>query len=122
MYRATLAWDEPWFRLNGFFREGHYHWGYEGDFFNLYREAYYGPNIDIYNADVPLGVEIVGKKGLNGLTFAFGPELWWGANPAMLAKYRRQLGRFQTTGVVQVDVAEKQISVFDETSASIPLP
>lgn len=122
VYRATLAWDEPWFRLNGFFREGHYHWGYEGDFFNLYREAYYGPNIDIYNADVPLGVEIVGKKGLNGLTFAFGPELWWGANPAMLAKYRRQLGRFQTTGVVQVDVAEKQISVFDETSASIPLP
>ena len=29
-----------------------------------------------------------------GLKVAFGPQLWWGANPAFLVKYRRQVGRF----------------------------
>ena len=30
------------FRLEAFNRTGHYHWGYEGDFFGIYREANYG--------------------------------------------------------------------------------
>ena len=49
VYRANFSWNSSWFDMTGFYRTGHYHWGYEGDFFGLYPEANYGPNIDIYN-------------------------------------------------------------------------
>ncbi|MGB1242410.1 MAG: glycoside hydrolase family 2 TIM barrel-domain containing protein, partial [Chitinophagales bacterium] len=82
LYQADVEWKGKEFDLRGFYRTGHYHWGYEGDFFGLYPEANYGPNVDLYNGEAPFGFEIDGKKGLKGLKVAFGPELWWGANPA----------------------------------------
>lgn len=117
VYRASIGWDERNFRLDGFYRTGHYHWGYEGDFFGLYREANYGPNIDIYNGEAPLGFEFTGKRKLDGLKLAVGPELWWGANPAVLAKYRRQVGAFQVTGVYQEDIARQ-----GQTASSFAIP
>ena len=104
VYQANISWDARLFRLDGFYRSGHYHWGYEGDFFNLYREANYGPNIDIYNGIAPVGMEFTGKRELEGLSVAFGPQLWWGANPTVLAKYRRPVGGWQVTGVMQEDL------------------
>ncbi len=105
LYKAGLAWDDPWFHLDGFYRTGHYHWGYEGDLFGLYREANYGENLDIYQGEAPFGVEVAGKQALTGLKVAFGPQLWWGANPAVMAKYQRRLGRFGLTAMFQQDVA-----------------
>ncbi|MEN0046315.1 MAG: glycoside hydrolase family 2 TIM barrel-domain containing protein, partial [Bacteroidota bacterium] len=61
LYQADFAWNHKQFDLKGFYRTGHYHWGYEGDFFGLYPEANYGPNIDIYNGEAPFGFEINGK-------------------------------------------------------------
>ena len=119
VYHASFSWDEPMFRLDGFYRTGHYHWGYEGDFFGLYREANYGPNIDIYNGGAPLGVEFTGKQALNGLKIAFGPELWWGANPAVLVKYRRVLGPFAITGIYQDDLARQGTAT---SSYAVPVP
>jgi hypothetical protein len=49
----------------------------------------YGPNLDIYNGQI-LGFEIDGKKAFNGFKAAFGPQLWWGANPAVLLKYSKK--------------------------------
>ncbi|MEM9390437.1 MAG: glycoside hydrolase family 2 TIM barrel-domain containing protein, partial [Bacteroidota bacterium] len=49
VYQAEYTWNHSHFDLQGFYRTGHYHWGYEGDFFGLYPEANYGQNIDIYN-------------------------------------------------------------------------
>ena len=92
VYKANVTWDEPWFSLTGFFRTGHYHWGYEGDFFGLYREANYGTSIDTYNADVPIGLEIATKRELDGFKLAVGPQVWWGANPLAIAKYTRAFG------------------------------
>lgn len=117
VYRASFGWDERNFRLDGFYRTGHYHWGYEGDFFGLYREANYGPNIDIYNGLAPSGFEFTGKRKLEGLKIAAGPELWWGANPSVLAKYRKQLGAFQVTGVYQEDIARQ-----GQTASSFAIP
>ncbi len=117
VYQASVRWDEARFRLDGFYRTGHYHWGYEGDFFGLYREANYGPNIDIYNGEAPIGVEFTGKRELAGLKLAVGPQLWWGANPAVLAKYRRQLGRFNVTTVYQEDLARQ-----GQTGSSFAVP
>ena len=93
VYRADITWNAKQFDLKGFYRTGHYHWGYEGDFFGFYPEANYGPNIDIYNGEAPFGFELTGKKSFKHLKVAFGPQLWWGANPAVLAKYSRQIGK-----------------------------
>ena len=119
VYRAGVSWDDPHFALDGFYRTGHYHWGYEGDFFGLYQEANYGDNIDIYNGEAPVGVEIDGKRSLQGATIAFGPQLWWGANPSVMGKYGRRIGRFDATAVWEEDVAN-QSSVI--SSIAVPLP
>jgi len=121
VYRAHVSWDAPTFRLEAFHRSGHYHWGYEGDFFGVYREANYGRNIDIYNAVAPTGMELTGKRQLTGLSVAVGPELWWGANPAALVKYRRRIAGIDVTGLIHEDLA--RIPVGSTTSSlAIPLP
>ncbi len=118
VYNASYAWNEKDFDLRGFYRTGHYHWGYEGDFFGLYPEANYGPNLDLYNGET-LGFEIDGKKSLNGLKAAFGPQLWWGANPAVLLKYSRKIGMIDATAVYHEDIADAGAAL---TSIAIPLP
>jgi hypothetical protein len=118
VYRAALQWDESWFRLDGFYRVGHYHWGYEGDFFGLYREANYGAAIDTYNADVPIGAEFSGKKELEGLKVAFGPALWWGANPAVIVKYRKAIANALTVSALYTEQFASQTTL--TTSSVVP--
>jgi hypothetical protein len=117
VHNASISWDDRWFQLNGFYRTGHYHWSYEGDFFGFYREANYGPNLDIYGGEAPLGVEVTGKKLFDGFKIAYGPELWWGANPSLLAKYQRTVKRFDLAVVHQEDLEEQTSTV---TSSAIP--
>lgn len=119
VYRASYKWDEKLFSLNGFYRTGHYHWAYEGDFFGLYPEANYGPNIDIYNGEAPFGMEVEGKKAFSGLKLAFGPQLWWGANPAALIKYSKKIKGFDLTGVFHEDLDQQSLL---QTSIAIPQP
>ena len=119
VYKASIEWEHNLFKLDGFYRTGHYHWGYEGDFFGLYPEANYGPNIDIYNGNAPSGFEISGKDYFDGLKIALGPELWWGANPAILIKYRRDLGPFEVTGIYHEDLDQAQQTV---SSFAVPVP
>jgi beta-galactosidase len=119
VYQAGFSWEDDWFNLDGFYRTGHYHWGYEGDFFGLYREANYGPNLDIYNGEAPAGFELTGKRSINGFKVAWGPQLWWGANPAVLAKYQRNLGSIQATVVYQEDLDEQSSA---SNSSAVPLP
>jgi len=119
IYKASYTWDHKLFNLNGFYRTGHYHWGYEGDFFGLYPEANYGPQIDIYNGIAPFGFEVEGKKKLEGLKLAFGPQLWWGANPAVLVKYSRDLAKFKWTAVFHEDLEQLGLT---ESSFAIPQP
>ena len=118
VYNASFEWNAKDFDLRGFYRTGHYHWGYEGDFFGFYPEANYGPNLDIYNGEIS-GFEIDGKKALSGLKVAFGPQLWWGANPALLVKYDRKIGDFDMTAIWQEDIDDAPAAV---TSGAIPMP
>jgi hypothetical protein len=118
IYKASYSWNEKYFDLRGFYRTGHYHWGYEGDFFGLYPESNYGPNLDMYNSEIS-GFEIDGKKAINGLKAAFGPQLWWGANPAALLKYNRKIGIIDATIVYHEDIADAGAAT---TSIAIPLP
>ncbi|ULC58444.1 glycosidase [Flaviramulus sp. BrNp1-15] len=103
VYNAEFEWNAKDADVRGFYRTGHYHWGYEGDFFGLYPEANYGPNLDIYNGEI-LGLEIDGKRALKGLKAAFGPQLWWGANPTMLFKYRTNFKHWDITGIYHRDL------------------
>ena len=119
LYRTDISWNHDYFDMTAFYRTGHYHWGYEGDFFGLYPEANYGPNIDIYNGTAPLGVEFEGKKELEGLTLAMGPELWWGANPAILLKYSTEVGKIGLTGIFHEDIQQRGGL---ESSFAIPVP
>ncbi len=119
LYRADYSWDTRAFKMTGFYRTGHYHWGYEGDFFGLYPEANYGPNIDIYNGNAPFGFEMEGKKYLEGLKFAFGPELWWGANPAFLLKYSKKVAGMDVTGIFHEDITQRNNL---QSSFAVPVP
>ena len=103
VYNAEFEWEAEDFAMRGFYRTGHYHWGYEGDLFGLYPEANYGPNLDIYNGEI-LGIEVDGKGALEGLKAAFGPQLWWGANPALLLKYQRKMGHYDFSAIYHKDV------------------
>jgi len=119
VYRAEYSWNHKLFDLKGFYRTGHYHWGYEGDFFGLYPEANYGPNIDIYNGLAPQGMEVAGKKSLKGLKVAYGRELWWAANPAVLVKYTKELGKLSITGIFHEDLEEPGAAI---SSIAVPQP
>ncbi len=118
IYNASYKWTAKDFELRGFYRTGHYHWGYEGDFFGLYPEANYGPNLDIYNGET-LGFEVDGRGSLDGLKAAFGPQLWWGANPAYLLKYNTKIGKFNTAAVYHEDISSAAQA---NTSIFIPQP
>jgi hypothetical protein len=119
LYRADYSWDAKEFKLTGFYRTGHYHWGYEGDFFGLYREANYGPNIDLYNGNAPFGFELEGKKHMKGFKLAFGPELWWGANPAVILKYSKKLLGLDVTGIFHEDITQRNNV---QSSFAVPVP
>lgn len=119
VYKASYNWNHRWFNLEGFYRTGHYHWGYEGDFFGLYPEANYGPQVDIYNGVAPFGFEAEGKRDLRGLKMAFGPQLWWGANPAVLIKYTRNVGKYGITGIFHEDIDRQGVA---QSSFAVPQP
>lgn len=119
VYKASYNWNHRWFNLDGFYRTGHYHWGYEGDFFGLYPEANYGPQVDIYNGVAPFGFEAEGKRDLRGLKMAFGPQLWWGANPAVLVKYTRNVGKYGITGIFHEDIDRQGVT---QSSFAVPQP
>lgn len=119
LYQAGASWETSWFRLQLYHRTGHFHWGYEGDQFGLYREANYGVWTDVYDADAPSGVELHGKRAFEGLSLAMGPQVYWGANPTVIGKYTRRTGPFTWTLMHQEDLAA-QAEV--TSSAAIPVP
>jgi hypothetical protein len=98
------------FDFSTFYHVPRYHWGYEGDFFGLMREATDMEGMDIWNAKAPSGVEFTGKKALNGLKFVTGPEIYWGANPKAVVKYNFGSTRFQYTLVHSEDFSEAEAS------------
>jgi hypothetical protein len=119
LYQADVTWDHEWFKLEAFYRKGHYHWGYEGDFFGLFREANYQPDVDRYNANAPAGLIWSGKGLLEPVKIAMGPELFWGANPSIIAKYYQTFGIFTVSAIHSQDLAR---STSIGTSNVVPSP
>ncbi|MEL6345683.1 MAG: hypothetical protein AAFV53_21420, partial [Myxococcota bacterium] len=116
LYQASVDWVTDTVDVDGFYRTGHYHWGFEGDLWGLYPEANYGPNLDTYFGQAPIGVEMTGKRQLEGLALAIGPQLWWGANPAVVARATRRIGGLDWTLVHHEDLASANVNA---TSAAV---
>jgi len=93
--------------VNAFYHTRRFHWGYEGDFFGLIREATDLEGMDIWNAKAPEGVELIGKDKLDGLKILVGPEVYWGANPKFVFKYDFNLGKTEMTFIHSEDIARK---------------
>lgn len=60
-----------------------------------------------------------GRRQFKNWKAAFGPELWWGANPALLLKYDNNFMKFDVTAIYHEDL-EQQGST--ESSFAIPQP
>ena len=105
IYDFSAEYEGETFDLEAFYHTPRYHWGYEGDFFGLVREATDISGIDIWDANAPSGVEIRGKGSFDGLTLLFGPEVYWGANPKFVVKYDFGLADMNWTFIHSEDIA-----------------
>ena len=88
LYRASIKYNNPLFDMHFFYREGHFHWRYEGDLFNLYQETYNYEEYDQYEQVTPYGFLFTGHKPIEGLKIALGPEVALGSAPGIIAKYQ----------------------------------
>jgi len=105
IYDFSAEYEGETFDLEAFYHTPRFHWGYEGDFFGLVREATDISGIDIWDANAPSGVEIRGKGSFDGLTLLFGPEVYWGANPKFVVKYDFGLADMNWTFIHSEDIA-----------------
>ncbi len=107
IYSASFTYDNPNLTLNGFYHVGRGTWFYEGDFFGFLPENYDMFGQDTWNAKAPFGVEFIGKKKLDGLKVIGGPEVTWGANPKVMAKYYKKFGSIDMAIIHSEDIAQQ---------------
>lgn len=107
-YNAVYEGDD--FNVEAFYHTPRFHWGYEGDFFGLLRETTDIAGQDIWNSKAPYGIEYAGKNGTEGLKIAFGPEVYWGANPLVMLKYQFDVGATEMAFMHSEDIARRDDS------------
>ena len=107
IYDFQASYDAPDYTLSTFYHVPRYHWGYEGDFFGLLRETTDMEGQDIWNAKAPYGFEYAGKGEWDGLKVVAGPEVYWGANPKVMAKYEFDAGGIDWAVVFADDISRR---------------
>ena len=110
IYDFNAVYEADTYNLEAFYHTPRFHWGYEGDFFGLMRETTDMEGQDIWNSKAPYGMEYAGKKELDGLKVAFGPEIYWGANPMVMFKYEFNAGATKLAFVHAEDIARRDDS------------
>ncbi|MGB5721056.1 MAG: hypothetical protein WBM34_10200 [Woeseiaceae bacterium] len=108
IYDFDATYESDNFDLTAFYHTPRYHWKYEGDFFGLIRETTDIAGSDIWNAKAPEGVEFAGKGKFEGLKILAGPQVYWGANPKIVVKYQKQIGKTEFTFMHSEDVARSR--------------
>lgn len=103
LHSAVVKYNSDNVDVNAFYRSGHYHWYYEGDFMNLYPDASDMGMPDMYNVTAPFGTELTFKNELEGLRLAVGPQLYPGANPAAFLLYAKKLGALKLSTALRYD-------------------
>jgi hypothetical protein len=110
IYDYNAIYEGENYNVEAFYHVPRFHWGYEGDFFGLLRETTDIEGQDIWNAKAPYGVEYAGKHGTEGLKIAFGPEVYWGANPLVMLKYEFDVGATEMAFMHSEDIARRDDS------------
>jgi len=87
LYQATLDYQSASVNATVHYHDGHADWVGQGDFFGFLPESFDLVNPDRENAKNPFGVEMSFPGLLPGLTLYAGPQLYWGAQPRVLARY-----------------------------------
>jgi len=105
IYDFSTNYRGKYFDLEAFYHTPRFHWGYEGDFFGLVREATDISGMDVWNSKAPEGIELRGKGAWEGLTLLGGPEVYWGANPKAVLKYDFELAGVDLSFIHSEDVA-----------------
>lgn len=96
IYSAAFQYETDFIDINGYFHDGidlpgHPDYYLQGDFFYLYPETFDREGIDLGLQKAPFGVEFETKGIAEGLTLFVGPEIFWGAEPALYFKFYREL-------------------------------
>ena len=107
IYDFDATYQGESFDLTAFYHTPRYHWKNEGDFFGLVAEATDIDGMDIWNAKAPEGVEFAGKGKLDGLKIIAGPEVYWGANPKVVLKYQKTIGKIDWAFMHSEDIARR---------------
>ncbi|MFN3966999.1 MAG: hypothetical protein ACK4JE_04820 [Endomicrobiia bacterium] len=95
---------EYWY-LKYFRGLAHYHWGYEGDMFNLYPEQVEPERyLRVSGRAVPEGFEGNIKSKLGNLTIVAGPEIRWGYKDSIYAKYNFRINRFDSAIIYKNEI------------------
>jgi beta-galactosidase len=110
IYDFNAIYEGDDYDVEAFYHVPRYHWGNEGDFFGLLRETTDMEGQDIWNSKAPYGVEYAGKNSTEGLKIVFGPEVYWGANPLVMAKYEFDVGSTQMAFMHSEDIARRDDS------------
>ncbi len=105
IYDFSATYESENFDVEAFYHTPRFHWGYEGDFFNLVQEATDIVGIDVWNGKAPSGVEMNLKGKLDGVKIVAGPEVFWGANPQWIFKYDFNIGKTPLTFIHQEEVS-----------------
>lgn len=98
MDKTDANWQLDWMKLRYFRGLGHYHWGYEGDMFNLFPEQFETEKyLRLTGRPIPEGFEIKMSGRAGKLLLMNGPEIVWDHKNATYAKYDFYLSRMKST-------------------------
>jgi hypothetical protein len=104
LYQATVDYQSPELTATIHYHDGHADWVTEGDLFGLLPEAWDLFHMDKGGSQAPFGIEVTLPAAVPGLKVYAGPELYWGANPAVMAKYTRTFGTWGFTVIHQQEL------------------
>ncbi|MDT8297352.1 MAG: glycoside hydrolase family 2 TIM barrel-domain containing protein, partial [Spirochaetaceae bacterium] len=90
IYDGYFNWETDLADVDFYFHNGHTDWIAEGDYFGLLPEAFDFFGMDKEGSKAPFGAEFTGKDYLEGLKIYGGPEIYWGSDPQVMAKYYRE--------------------------------
>ncbi|NNM66701.1 MAG: hypothetical protein HKM06_01685 [Spirochaetales bacterium] len=105
IYQSTMTYTGKLVDLTLHYHDGHPDWVGEGDYFQIMPETFDFFAMDQVGSKAPFGLEADFHGPLDGLKIYGGPEVYFGANPSVLAKYEKTFGTFSFAVMDQEEYA-----------------
>jgi len=102
--KAEVKYQISGFSLRYFKGIGHYHWGNEGDLFNLYPEQYEEQKyLRVSGRTIPEGFELNANGKFGRITLVGGEEVVWGYKNNFLMKYNFKILGLENTFIYKYE-------------------